>query len=85
MTTNTTQHPAPETLASVLAEVGLTVSLTVQRADGRPLDANDLAALDAAVICHDLEHASPRSDEEAAKAASLAPQAPALQATGTDG
>ena len=50
-----------------------------------PLNSADLAALDAAVICHDLEHAAPRSDDEAAKAASLAPQAPALQATGTDG
>ena len=85
MTTNATTRPAPQTLATALAEVGLTVSLTVQRTDGRPLDANDLAALNAIVMCHDMEHAAPVSDEVAAKMASLAPQPSALQATGTDG
>jgi len=39
-------HPAP-------------ASLTVARQDGKPLEASDLAALRAAVACHDLEHAAP--------------------------
>lgn len=85
MKANATMHPAPQTLATALAEVGLTVSLTVQRTDGRPLDANDLAALDAIVMCHDLEHAAPVSDEVAAKIASLAPQPSTLHNTGAAG
>lgn len=82
--TNATTHPAPVTLASALADVGLNVSLNVARPDGKPLDANDLAALRFIVKCHDQEHAAPVSDDEAARIASLATPAP-LPATGTGG
>jgi hypothetical protein len=84
MPPTTTTHPAPATLASALADAGLTATLTVARHDGKPLDAQDLAALRFIVGCHDQEHAAPVSDDEAARIASLATPAP-LAATGTGG
>lgn len=78
-----TTHPAPVTLSRALASVGLTASLTVARQDGKPLEASDLAALRAAVASHDLEHAAPVSDDEAARIASLSTPA-TLAATGAE-
>jgi len=80
-----TTHPAPETLESALGDVGLTARLLVERRDGQPLDANDLAALRVVVQCHDLEHGRPVSDDEAARIASHAFGAATLPATGTGG
>jgi hypothetical protein len=83
--THPTTHPAPETLESALGDAGLTARLLVERRDGRPLDANDLAALRVIVQCHDLEHGRTVSDEEAARIASHAFGATPLSATGTGG
>ncbi len=80
-----TTRPAPETLQSALATVGLTARLLVERRDGQPLDANDLAALSAVVQCHDLEHGRHVSDDDAARIASHAFAATPLPATGTGG
>ena len=84
-TTPPTTHPVPAALESVLATVGLTGRLLVERRDGQPLDANDLAALSAVVQCHDLEHGRHVSDDEAARIASYAFAAAPLPATGTGG
>jgi hypothetical protein len=80
-----TTHPAPETLESALAAAGLTARLLVERRDGRPLDANDQAALRVIVQGHDLEHGRHISDDEAARIASHAFAAAPLPSTGTGG
>jgi hypothetical protein len=82
--TNAATHPAPAALASALADAGLTVSLSVARQDGKPLDSNDLVALRFIVGCHDQEHAAPVSDDGATRIALLATPAP-LAATGSGG
>jgi hypothetical protein len=61
--------PAPSSLAAALAELGITVQLSVQRADGQPLTDNDLAAVEAHAVCADLEAGREVSDDEAAGAA----------------
>ncbi len=86
MATFPTPHlaPAPASLAAALADVGLIAQLAVQRADGQPIEARDLAALAAVVTCADLEAGRAVSDAEAASIASHAFPT-ALARTGTGG
>lgn len=85
----TTTLAAPSTLAAQLAKVGLSAQLVIQRADGQPLSANDLAAASAIVTCHDLESGRTVSDDEAAAAAArvlgLETSGAPLAPTGTGG
>jgi hypothetical protein len=63
--------PAPEALAEALDEVGLSARLVVERKDGKPLSANDQAAVRAIVGCHDAEHRNDVSDDEVMAAVSV--------------
>lgn len=58
MTATAATHSTLQTLASALADVGLTATLSVQCKDGRALDESDISATDAIVICRDPEHAA---------------------------
>ena len=67
-----TTLPAPSTLTTALAELGLDVQLVVTRKDGQPLTPNDVAAVEAHTACADLEAGREVSDDQAAEAAARA-------------
>jgi hypothetical protein len=75
--------PTPAGLAAALAAVGLEAQVTVQRRDGKPLEASDLAAVRRIVTGLDADAGPGFTDEAAEDAAIALAMTPAFAPTDT--